>query len=91
MPTLRRAHRRGDVPGRVRCPDCGAQPGRRRCVRPSEHETVLWHAARVAAAEEVDRRREEAGDLTLPAPWAPARPEPKPAEEVQAGQIPLFG
>ncbi|GJF30315.1 hypothetical protein KNE206_30150 [Kitasatospora sp. NE20-6] len=59
----------GDTcPAALTCPQCGAPP-RKRCRRPSEHETQEWHIARVRAADLEDQRREDTGDTTLPARW----------------------
>ncbi|MFD8316203.1 hypothetical protein [Kitasatospora purpeofusca] len=54
-------------PGAIRCPRCSATG--RRCLRPSGHESDQWHKARRAAADDLDRQREDANDPTLPAPW----------------------
>lgn len=55
-------------PGTLPCPSCPAGAGRR-CKRPSGHTSDTWHAARVKAADAVDRDREQANDPTLLAPW----------------------
>lgn len=43
----------------VPCPTYGST--RARCVRPSEHEAAGWHAARVAAFDQLRDEREAAG------------------------------
>jgi hypothetical protein len=53
----------------VRCPDCRSTA--RTCKRPSGHDAQTWHNARWAEYERVTAARAAAGDLTLPAPWAP--------------------
>lgn len=57
----------------VRCPNVDCQSTGLRCRRPSEHDASDWHKARREAFEAECRRRIAAGDLTLPAPWPPAR------------------
>ena len=57
-------------PWSLRCPGCGAGPGSP-CRRPSGHNAAELHTGRVAAAAEIDVRRELDGDPTLPAPWPP--------------------
>lgn len=59
----------GDTcPAALTCRTCGAEPGKR-CLRPSEHTADRWHHARIRAAELEDQRRQNAKDITLPAPW----------------------
>ena len=52
----------------VACPSCGSNAAQ--CRRPSEHLTNEWHAARFGEYERVAQARIDAGDLTVPAPWA---------------------
>lgn len=58
----------------VECPSCPAGVGQR-CMRPSEHRMSdqfgSSHQRRTHAAAAVDDARIAAGDLTVPAPWAP--------------------
>ena len=60
----------GDTcPQALVCPTCGPAPSRR-CRRPSGYTTPL-HKSRLNAADKADQDHETAGDVALPARWAP--------------------
>lgn len=62
-------------PREMPCPGCGVVAGKP-CVRPGEDVDLdIYHSLREWAAEEDMRRREAAGDLSVPARWPGKTPK----------------